>query len=299
VCDPVEILVKIRNSLVIRVNREVGISNLGTYLFAFDALYTIWCAKERIEKERLIPLAPTTLGRAGRAAVKLAITIASFGTVHYLGSLADAAGILREIASEAEGAVDIGREVVVDGIFERKTDDVQRFVHRFVAPRLSPRLRSAIGGRVLRSRDIWTFMLDILVDTIILVQKDLVKHGLFMLIADAIDEADDDDKNSIELRFVIGQLTVFLRTHSVATILSGRGPLRYWMEEFQGEPVREEKLEEIPNDDIRRTFVQAGLDAAAIEEVLASAKSREATSAGALSEACKRLAIEWSVRAGF
>jgi hypothetical protein len=283
-CHPaVELLALLRNELVGIVNQAEGMTKIGAHLFAFDALYMIW--KVKTEREGIaIPLIRTARERVGHKLAKISINFATMGAMNWAGDAAEAAQIFKDLGWETEGAIDMAREKATDNVFERTVKSIENFIHRAAGPRLSSRLRAAIGGRQVLDTDFPYLMHDLLLDAIHRTQAELKGKASLMIFLDAIDEADDDTVNTGPLRFVLAGVALNARNSEVSAIFGGRRPCDRWQREG-GQSFRLEPMGTIPVPDVRARLQLAGLGIPIIDRVVEKAGGPQPVSARSLSEA--------------
>jgi hypothetical protein len=279
-----ELLALLRNGLVRRVNGLQGISNLGSHLAAFDAYYVIWAGKTGRAKTAPA-LTPTARAKAAKGLAKLAVNFGTMGTVEFLGTAAELTDIIEDLGWAAEGAIDMTRERATEGVFERTVKSADNFVKRFIRPRLDQRLRKALGDRDTDPEVGPSILHDLLIEAIQRVQAGLGDVGLMLLI-DAIDMTDDDDPDTVDVRFSLGGITSNSTSQFVPSVLSGRGPAKRWR---RAVPLHQrELLGPIPEEDIRSRFSSAGISLAELSALLVEAGSPKPIHARALSDAYLR-----------
>jgi len=280
-----ELLALVRNNLVQRVNGAQGISKLGSHLAAFDAYYVIWAGMTgRIHTAPA--LTPTARAKAAKGLAKLVLNFGTMGAVEFLGTAAELNDIMEEIGWVGEGAIDMTRERVIDGIFERTVRSTGNFVKRFIRPRLDQRLRKAIRDREGDPVVGPSILHDLLLEAIQRVQSGLGDEAGLMLLIDAIDMTDDDDPDTIDVRFALGGIASNSTSQFVPSVLSGRAPAMRWR---RAVPLHQrERLGPIPEQDIRSRFTSAGVAVAEVNALLVDAGSPRPIHARTLSDVYRR-----------
>lgn len=298
-CLPaVEVLVLLRNLLVIQANRLGGTPSTGIYLFPFDALYKIWLHQFDLDAEIATPLVRTTRGRLGRRAAKVAVTLASMGTVELAGDVGEIARLGRELAWGGKATIDISRDQLVEGAFEWGADAVEALFHKRIAPKLSRRLRAKIGSRRLTSEDLAQVMQELLLDAMLSIQDDLRDRGRFIFLADAIDEAADDDRDTIIMRAAVSGFFTGCVRSTGSGIMAGRQPAELWYEEVKDHEPERLILSDLDLEKVRSTLEEAGLKASAVDQILRQAGAPDPIYAARLSEAFRRAASDKSSQGG-
>ena len=286
-----ELLALVRNSLVRRINLARGITSLGRHLAAFDAFYFIW--KADTGRTATAPtLTPTARAKAARGLTKLTLNFATMGAVEFIGSASEIKEIIEEIGWGGEGAIDIVRERATERAREGTVKSTESFVKRFIHPRLDERLRKAIQYREVDNIDAVSILHDLLLEAVQRVQAGLGDEAGLMFLIDAIDMTDDDDPDTVDVRFALGGIASNAKAYLIPSVLSGRAPARRWKRAVALH--RREPLGSIPEQDIRSRLNAAGVSATEVSALLVDAGSPKPIHARALSDAYRRRGLSKS-----
>ena len=286
-----ELLALVRNSLVRRINLARGITSLGRHLAAFDAFYFIW--KADTGRTATAPtLTPTARAKAARGLTKLTLNFATMGAVEFIGSASEIKEIIEEIGWGGEGAIDIVRERATERAREGTVKSTESFVKRFIHPRLDERLRKAIQYREVDNIDAVSILHDLLLEAVQRVLAGLGDEAGLMFLIDAIDMTDDDDPDTVDVRFALGGIASNAKAYLIPSVLSGRAPARRWKRAVALH--RREPLGSIPEQDIRSRLNAAGVSATEVSALLVDAGSPKPIHARALSDAYRRRGLSKS-----
>lgn len=287
--DAIEFFAILRNALVHETNRLGGASKIGSYLFPFDSLYTIW--KGQTGRQTLSPpLLSTKRATRRKKVAKIAINFGTLGILEWVGSAAEAADILKELSWSVEGPIDQIRGAATDSLFERTVTNVEQFIHRNIAPRLDSRLRKGIGSREVMSSDILAMMMDLFLEALINIQNDLEEKSNVMFFVDAIDEAEDETIETSGIRYVVSTVAYKGLGLDCACVMGGRAPLDRW-EKAIGSKLLKEQLGPIAVTDIERALTVRGFSEDTIGKLIDAAGAPSAIFARSLSEAYKKLGL--------
>lgn len=281
--DPAEVLAIVRNGVVELINSVKGMSSIGYYLIPFDSLYGLWRKHSRLSGSDVTDLISTKKEKAGKAVAKLGLKVSGMYLVEIAGDIHEFVNAMGGFGGKAAG--ELAREKATESLYE--TMEAQAFFRRFIAPIVSRRLRAALSGDLSDVRKFGFVMQAALSHAISRIQADLQKHGKLMVAVDAIDEAIDANKNTINLRAAIGGLISDPDYPWLGAILCGREPVDYWQREVADRADKIDPLGAFKDEDeplIHVAFRRGGLSKAEIDAILAPLD--KPIFAGQLSEAC-------------
>lgn len=290
-----ETLVQMRNLLVSAINKSFGITNIGIYLFEFDAIYTLWKKKSGIDDAIATPLTQTSRAKLGVSARKILVTMAGAGFFELVGPAKDLAEIAHNMGWGASVSIETFRETASQEAIEGHISDAQAFIHHAVAPLVSSRVKAAKAQDLLTEVDLAWLMHETLLAAVGRTQDAIRSKGLLLIAIDAIDAVDQDelDGNSQQIRSSTAGLILSCDRHGIPAVLCGRAPAAAWMQELREQKWRPERLGKLRKSQIEERLLAAKLDRSIIDLVLHEFREVEDVVAGDLDQTCRRVVKIW------